>query len=543
MTEIMYRILLVDDEILVRDAIRENIDWKAMDCELVGDCDNGKAAAEFVQNHPVDIVLTDILMPYMDGMELSRFLHDNYPDIVIVIFSGFGEFEYAKKAIQYGVSEYMLKPVTAMELRNVIGKMKEKVDQQRKEKEKLERLTQTSENYQKNAIVIRSRALQGFVDNIKTRQESLEELAALGIDLEAACYRVAVFELDLYSDGSQLTAEKRQESALMSFVLFNISDEIISKEKAGVAYQAGNNKVGALFMGNRTREFEHKIMEICRTIQDKLKELMSLDISIGVGSWARTQQELRASHELAEKAIEYRYLLGGSLLIDMEEQHPVQEIAIEDDLAELKEAMKTGQKEQVYQILIKIEDSIRQALMEKSRACMYLQQVIRTMDNACEDVSADMDRIREDRDELLRQITDQKFFEDACKVVQKHTDRIFEILSELNTSSSKRQARLAIDYIQKNYMDPDLSLNSICSYLNISTSYFSTIFKDETGETFTEVLIRTRMEKAKELLENTTLKNYEIAEKVGFSDPHYFGISFKKMTGCTPTEYAREKRR
>ena len=273
----MYRILLVDDEILVRDAIRENIDWKAMDCELVGDCDNGKAAAEFVQTHPVDIVLTDILMPYMDGMELSRFLHDNYPDIVIVIFSGFGEFEYAKKAIQYDVSEYMLKPVTAMELRNVIEKMKEKVDQRRKEKEKLARLTQTSENYQKNAIVIRSRALQGFVDNIKTRQESLEELAALGIDLEAACYRVAVFDLDLYSDGSQLSAEKRQESALMSFVLFNISDEIISEEKAGVAYQAGNNKVCALFMGNRTREFEQKIMEICRMIQDKLKELVEAD--------------------------------------------------------------------------------------------------------------------------------------------------------------------------------------------------------------------------------------------------------------------------
>ena len=267
---------------------------------------------------------------------------------------------------------------------------------------------------------------------------------------------------------------------------------------------------------------------------------MGFDVSMGIGKWVKKPEELIQSHDMAAQTLQYRYLLGGNLLIDMEEQHPVQEIAIEDDLAELKEAMKTGQKEQVYQILIKIENSIRQALMEKSRACMYLQQVIRTMDNACEDVSADMDRIREDRDELLRQITDQKFFEDACKVVQKHTDRIFEILSELNTSSSKRQARLAIDYIQKNYMDPDLSLNSICSYLNISTSYFSTIFKDETGETFTEVLIRTRMEKAKELLENTTLKNYEIAEKVGFSDPHYFGISFKKMTGCTPTEYARK---
>lgn len=149
----MYRILLVDDEILVRDAIKENIDWKSMDCQLVGDCENGKQAADFVKSHPVDIVLTDILMPYMDGMELSHFLHDNYPEIVIVIFSGFGEFEYAKKAIQYNVSEYMLKPVTAMELREVIGKMKEKVDQQRKEKKKIESLTKTSQDYHKNALV------------------------------------------------------------------------------------------------------------------------------------------------------------------------------------------------------------------------------------------------------------------------------------------------------------------------------------------------------------------------------------------------------
>ena len=539
----MYRILLVDDEILVRDAIKENIDWKGMDCELVGDCENGKEAAEFVKEHPVDIVLTDILMPYMDGMELSNFLHDNYPEIVIVIFSGFGEFEYAKKAIQYGVSEYLLKPVTAMELTGVIEKMKKKVEQQRLEKSKMDALAQNSEEYRKNKQIIRSKNIEALVNCTTDVNASIERLAEMGIDISAASYRVAIFDIDLYSGMYQLDTEKRQESALMAFVLFNISDEIVTREEAGIAYQEGNNRVEILFQEKWSRNFTSRTKEICHEIQEKTKEVMGFDVSMGIGKWVKKPEELIQSHDMAAQTLQYRYLLGGNLLIDMEEQHPVQEIAIEDDLAELKEAMKTGQKEQVYQILIKIEDSIRQALMEKSRACMYLQQVIRTMDNACEDVSADMDRIREDRDELLRQITDQKFFEDACKVVQKHTDRIFEILSELNTSSSKRQARLAIDYIQKNYMDPDLSLNSICSYLNISTSYFSTIFKDETGETFTEVLIRTRMEKAKELLENTTLKNYEIAEKVGFSDPHYFGISFKKMTGCTPTEYAREKRR
>ena len=155
----MYRILLVDDEILVRDAIRENIDWRGMDCELVGDCENGQQAAAFVKEHEVDIVLTDICMPYMDGMELSHFLHDNYPDIVIVIFSGFGEFEYAKRAIQYNVSEYMLKPVTAMELRKVIESMKEQVDAKRREKAKIENLTKTSQDYRKNAIMIRSKAV------------------------------------------------------------------------------------------------------------------------------------------------------------------------------------------------------------------------------------------------------------------------------------------------------------------------------------------------------------------------------------------------
>lgn len=539
----MYRVLLVDDEILVRDAIKENIDWKSLDCELVGDCENGKQAMEFVKEHPVDIVLTDILMPYMDGMELSHFLHDNYPDVVIVIFSGFGEFEYAKKAIQYGVSEYLLKPVTAMELTGVIQKMKEKVDQIQADKKKIDKLTETSEKYHRNEQMIRSKSLEALVNCTTDVEKTINHLEEMGIDISAAAYRVALFDIDLYSGMYELDTEKRQESALMAFVLYNISDEIVSREEAGIAYQEGNNRVCILFQEKWSRSFTEKTKEICREIQEKTKEVMGFDVSMGIGKWVKKPEELIESHDMAEQSLQYRYLLGGNILIDMEAQHPVQEIEVDALLSELKNAVKNGQKQRAMDSLGEIEETVQNALMEKSRACMYLQQVIRTMDAACEDVSADMSRIREGRADLLRKITEQSFFEDACEVVRKHTERILEMLSELNTSSSERQARLAIDYIQKNYMDPDLSLNSICSYLNISTSYFSTIFKDETGETFTEVLIRTRMEKAKELLEKTTMKNYEIAEKVGFSDPHYFGISFKKMTGCTPTEYAREKRR
>ena len=539
----MYKILLVDDEILVRDAIRENIDWGKLDCELIGDCENGKQAVEFVKTHEVDIVLTDILMPYMDGMELSHFLHDNYPDVLIVIFSGFGEFEYAKKAIQYNVSEYMLKPVTAMELTKVIENMKEKLDSRKKEQRKMESLTQVSQDYHKNANVIRSKALDCLVKCTREVQVSLDELERMGITFQAASYRVAVFDIDTYSEMYQMDMDKQQESALMAFVLFNVGDEIVVREKAGVVYQEGNNRVCIIFAGNRTKEFSENIHRICHEIQKKVKEVIGLETSIGIGSWVRSPYELIYSYRLAAKAIDYRYLLGGNLLFDMEEKKTDNSIFLINDLETLTEAIKSGDRRLMEETLGQIETEIKSALVEKSYACIYLQQVIRAIGNTCQSLSEEPEKIIAQREALLKAVTEQRMFSQAAALVEKYAQEVFDELQELNSSSGQRQGMLAMDYIQKNYMDPGLSLNSICSYLNISTSYFSTIFKEMTGETFIEVLTRVRMEKAKELLENTTMKNYEIVEKVGFSDPHYFGISFKKITGKTPTEYAREKRR
>lgn len=539
----MYRILLVDDEILVRDAIRENIDWKGMDCELVGDCENGQQAAEFVRHNPVDIVLTDICMPYMDGMELSHFLHDNYPDVVIVIFSGFGEFEYAKKAIQYNVSEYLLKPITAMELTGVIERMKEKVDQRQEEKQKLEKLTRNSEDYRKNAQMIRSRAIEALVNCTRDTGESLAELGRMGITLEAFHYRVAVFDIDLYSELFKLDVEKRQESALMAFVLFNVTNEIVEREQAGIAYQEGGNRVCVLFTGNGSRKTSEQSVAICREIQQKVKEVIGMDVSMGIGNWVHTPEELVFSHQKASKVLNLRYLLGGHLLIDVEQEKLDGDLSLASMLEQLQTVMKAGKKESMELCLSRMEEAIKGTKADKSRACTYLQEIIRAAGEVGDSVASVPEGRKTKREKVMHQVTEQPTFWRAIGLVKDYVEEVFAEISEMNSSSGQRQAALALDFIQNNYMDSELSLNVVCSYLNISASYFSTIFKEETGETFTEVLSRTRMEKAKELLENTTMKNYEIAEKVGFSDPHYFGISFKKATGKTPTEYAREKRR
>ena len=365
----------------------------------------------------------------------------------------------------------------------------------------------------------------------------------MGITFQAASYRVAVFDIDTYSEMYQMDMDKQQESALMAFVLFNVGDEIVVQEKAGVVYQEGNNRVCIIFAGNRTKEFSENIHRICHEIQKKVKEVIGLETSIGIGSWVRSPYELIYSYRLAAKAIDYRYLLGGNLLFDMEEKKTDNSIFLINDLETLTEAIKSGDRRLMEETLGQIETEIKSALVEKSYACIYLQQVIRAIGNTCQSLSEEPEKIIAQREALLKAVTEQRTFSQAAALVEKYAQEVFDELQELNSSSGQRQGMLAMDYIQKNYMDPCLSLNSICSYLNISTSYFSTIFKEMTGETFIEVLTRVRMEKAKELLENTTMKNYEIAEKVGFSDPHYFGISFKKITGKTPTEYAREKRR
>ena len=137
-------------------------------------------------------------------------------------------------------------------------------------------------------------------------------------------------------------------------------------------------------------------------------------------------------------------------------------------------------------------------------------------------------------DSVLTSITEARNLDQAMEITKEYAVSGLKAVQEACQTSGERQAAQAMEYIKDNYGNPDLSLNSVCEYLNISTSRFSTIFK--------EVLTSVRMEKAKQMLQKTTMKNYEIAEKVGFSDPHYFGIAFKKATGMSPKEYAKGRK-
>lgn len=537
----MIKAIVVDDEILTREGIRANIPWEKLGYELVAACADGREAQEYVKEHEVDVVLTDICMPYMDGLQLSEFLYHEYPHIRIIIFSGYDEFDYAKQALKYQVSEYLLKPVTASELSEVLVQVGEKINEQRKKEERIGKMSTT---YHRNHLLVRSNVLMSLIMGDKTREENDRELEEVGITLWGSAYRVAVVEIDDYRDANSLEDKQKQERSLIAFVVYNVSQEIVEKRHAGEVLQGKDYRTVLLLETNRPAELGQQLWAIAGEINHRLLEILNMKTTIGIGGLVKERGELFHSYEEALTALQYRYIYGEESVLVLEEIKGGPDRPETERMEEgILDVLKRGDRDGIKQYVDTRKEGIRRAAWNRERVNLYLQQQLDEAVELLRSFHLEEQDILWEKERTLGKIMEASGLEQALGLMEGYLLKAAEMLDMGKNEGGKKYALLAMDYIEKHYGENELGLNAVCSYLNISTSRFSTIFKNITGETFMEVLTGIRMQKARELLENTSMKNYEIAEKVGFSDPHYFSAAFKKATGKSPTEYAREKRK
>lgn len=529
----MYQIILVDDEILIREAISKNMNWDSIGCELAGSFQNGQEALEFIKTHPVDIVLTDICMPYMDGLELSRNISEEYPSVQVVILSGYDNFDYAKKAMKYKVEDYLLKPVTAMELKEVLQKLITRLEKEKKDEEAVLRMRET---YHKNRLFLRGKTMMNFILG-ENRSENMEkELIQYDIHFESAAYSMALLELELDEEGSQ-------ESSLMSFVVYNITEEILAEFQIGQAFVKENNQVVVLIATNQPRTIKDKLEQIFMRIQEQVYQIIGLILNVGVGSFVPEPSLLQKSYQEAMEALLYKYILGRGTVIQYEVlSFEKEEPDLEEIEKRLYEELKANHMDQVKKQLDAIREELKEALVNRERAFFCLKVIINGIKGILELTELKNSQVYQKAQYFIDAVSTAPDLNEAVAAVENYANEAGMEIENQKDGRAKQRAMLALNYIEKNYMDSSLNLQSICDYLAMSTSRFSAMFKEFTGTTFMEALIKVRMERAKELIANTDLKNYEIAEKVGFSDPHYFGISFKKAVGMTPKEYARERR-
>ena len=437
--------------------------------------------------------------------------------------------------------EYILKPVTAKELTDVLIKVHGKLDAMEKEHARLDKLTEAYSAYTKNKSAIISKNLAALVKGTDEAEGILTELRKAGLTFEFLQYRIAVLTIEDDSKHGKGTGD-RTNDALFSFAVANICSEILENEQSGIAF-TNEERQALLLLGSRKNAgFSEKAAELCRKCKETVGNVMHFDVSIGLGETVHSVRSLNRSFTSADVCRNYRYVLGPGYFIDYDREAAGldRELDLTPQLAALSVSIKTFSHEKIAVAFEEIEKKMAEKKISENRCRLYLEKVYHTVSDTLKLAQGTgRERNTEGNDDQLDQIAKSRDLKEALTQLRSYAYECVQKLRSLISTNGELQAVLATDYLNEHYEEPGLSLNDLCSYLGISASHFSSLFKEYTGMTFMEKLTGIRVEKAKELLTSTNLRNYEISERVGYLDPHYFSIVFKKATGKSPSDYTR----
>lgn len=532
-----YKIVLVEDEKTVREAICGIIDWDSHGFELVGEAGNGQEALDIIEATEPDVIITDICMPFLDGLELTKRAALISPTSKVVIITGFEEFDYAQKAVKLNVYDFILKPVTASEFSETLLRIKQELDREIVERTDMERL---KEQYAESLEVLRNRFFFNLFMGNLDRMDIKANIERLSLDIFSDRYIAAILRLDNMNEVAHSFGDDNKP--LASFAILNIVQDILAKYDQAIVVNDRDYQYSILFIKRKWDEtdFKNYVLRIVDEIIISLKKYMNMVMSAGIGDECDSLDKVRYSYNDAATALEYRVLIGNGKAIvksDVERRSSFVYQNIQDNLSRFANTLKTGTKQEIIEALnlffdvIQFENTdlsvFRTSLMELSVTIIKAYSHMNTLGD--ESVQTDFQLLYKVFDmEDLSEI--QQYFKEACM-------KLYDQISRLRQDEWTILAEKAMLFIKENYQNKNLNVQMVCDHLHLSASYFSRIFKNGTGNKFVDCLTALRIDRAKELLRNTALKSYEIADMVGYQDPHYFSYIFKKKTGASPKEY------
>lgn len=490
----MIKVLIVDDEYIVRYGLKSTIEWEKYGYCVVAEAKNGETALEAIRRDEPDVVITDVMMPVMDGIELIYEASKINPSIEFVILSGFNDFEYVRSALRLGVSDYLIKPIQNNELVDILIKIKNKIESKRN-------YNDTIKNYEAKIPIIRQGILNDILEKNITSEEELIEKISLG-DMES-------FKLPYF------------------VVMFDT--ENIKELKTGInEISLGNNVILSVL---NERLFMIVSIDDSRTITmmatNLIKRLGENNINVD-RVYISNVHETPLAFRLAYKELESLESLYGTKIKS--------EIVVLDEVIEDAELIKKTIDENIDILLDKNKKLLRLDAVNNLCAMLYIISDIRKCIFVCNTINRKLD-IEEDR----------SFFE---KYSDATVDEIVEVLRGLITNNMSREivwksyqknnygaeTIKMIEYVVKNFSE-DINIDTIAEALFRSPYYLMHMFKNDTGESFKQYVINYRMEVAKDLLAKREYKIYEVGEKVGYKNVKYFTSAFKRYTGYTPKEY------
>ena len=538
----MLKVFLVEDEVVMRNGIKNNIPWEQEGFEFVGEASDGELAYPLIKREKPDILITDIRMPFMDGLELSRLVKKELPQIKIIILSGYNEFDYAKTAISIGVTDYLLKPISSAKLLEAVKKVGDMIE---KEQDNVRLMERYEKEMEENILQEKHKLWGALASNRLSTIELLEKGQHLGMDFTASAYLVFLFKLMQEGDATGCSDELNRASEKVNS-LSSTWEKVLSFDRSPEGW-------AFLIKG----ESETEVLE---TFAETKKELLNLVAAYpkveyfgGLGSIVQRIGDIQNSYKEAARAFSSRFFLDANQIADSAEMVPVQneedgKIDVSKMLSKKREHelvekfFKNGTVEEVDSFLDELFQNIGE---QNCKSLLYRQYVVMDLFFCATDF---LENLEIGTEELPEECRDINQIVEKAGNAQSLRHQIGILFSETmmlrDGHSKKKYSKLLEDakaFIDENYKHDDMSLNMVAAQVNISPSYFSTIFSNEMGQTFVEYLTYVRLEKARELLMCSNMRTAEIGYEVGYKDSHYFSYIFKKVVGCSPKEYRNRK--
>lgn len=517
----MFRLIFVDDEAIIRDGISQCVPWGENGFELAGMFEQGLPALDYIKENHVDVVITDINMPRMDGLTLSRILAEQYPGIMVLLLTGYDDFEFAQKAVKNQVREFLLKPITAAELKDVLSEVHKELitlgEQELEQEIMKEKLNQSFP-------LLRERFLNRLVTGRLNKENYLRRKEYFQWrDLEHF-YLVSVLGIpDSWNELERLILQEHIKgiSPVSVDAFFNTNENLV------LIFQDSE----VIGLSARSKQLLEEIFQFA-WIQEKEQ------ISAGCGEIVDSYKQLPNSYSGARSAVEYCRVLGMTQILYIEDVRDSQKIVPETFhlmTDNLLEQLKEGRKENTLKALSQIFSYLEKHYISQDEAVSYYARIHFILYNFLLEMG-----LLSAEDPFFPQKTPYYYtLNEARKGFQKYVEEIEKRIDSRRNDIILSRVDKAREIIAGRYSDHKFSLQDICGELYLSTSQFSFIFKEGTGQTFVEYLTSYRIEEAKKLLKSTDQKAYEVAESVGYHDSRYFSLIFKKKTGLTAMEYRK----
>ena len=545
----MLKIFLAEDEVVVRETIKRMIPWEELGFELVGEAADGEMALPLLIRQQPDLLITDIKMPFMDGLTLARLAKKEIPGLKVVILSGYDDFNYAKQAIGIGVEDYLLKPITKNALIERLSEIRSRYEHEKTQKEYYEKFQREMQAYEKNS----SRDFfEALVGGSMDMMEVYKRAEKLGLDIVAEAYNVLIFTMNCDEDFSG----QRDEYSSWEAESLELLENFFAGHSSAMLFRSNIFSYGVLLKGQR-----ETIEENTRVCVDEIRKILSRQDGrrewfLAVGQSVERLSQIQKSYHTASRAFSQRYLYDENILYydEMETmEHPGGQAETEDNAylqkvdvnalnpAILQKFLSNGLQEETENFVKDYFYAIGQEPMESLVFRNYVILNVRfSVISFIKGLGCDTNEMESaDTEEVLAE--SGKNMESAIAYAKKMISQAIEIRDQNSGNKNRSILKTAVDFIDSHYMDEEISLNTVANVANVSSNHFSALFSQNMGQTFIEYLTTLRMNKAKELLRCTGMRSSEIAGEIGYKDAHYFSYLFKKTQGMTPSDYRKAR--